>query len=72
MALHGDSINSLAELLGISRQTLCDKRDERSQFKPSEITILAMHWDLGEDEIVEMFSLKGGSNESQTVVWSTW
>lgn len=68
MALHGDSIDSLAELLSISRQTLCDKRDGRSQFKPTEIKILATHWDLGEDEIVEMFSLKGGNDESQTIV----
>lgn len=68
MALHGDSMDSVAELLGITRQTLHDKRNGRSQFKPTEIKVLATHWDLSEDEIVEMFSLKGGNDESQTIV----
>ena len=65
MALYEDSIDSIAKLLNISRQTLCDKRDGRSQFKRDEMNLLAVHWNLTTEEIVEMFSLKGDlKNES--------
>ena len=64
MALYKDSIDSLAEMLSISRQTLCEKRDGLSQFKRDEIAILGAHWNLTAEEIVEIFSLKGDSDES--------
>jgi hypothetical protein len=62
-ALFEDSIDSLAELLQISRQTLCDKRDGKSEFKRDEIAKLSAHWQLTHEEIVEMFSLNEGIND---------
>lgn len=63
MALFEDSVDSLTELLGVSRQTLTDKREGRSQFKRDEISKLSAHWNLTSDEIVEIFSLKEGGND---------
>lgn len=64
MAYHEDSLDSLAELLNVSRQTIYDKREGKSRFKQDEIAILSEHWNLTAEEIVEIFSLKGDNDES--------
>lgn len=55
MALHEDTVESLAEYLEISRQTLCEKRDGKREFKQGEMTKIAIRWNLTPEETVDMF-----------------
>lgn len=59
MALFDDSIESLADHLEISRQSLAEKRDGRSQFKQDEMTKIMIRWQLTPEEVVDMFLSKG-------------
>ena len=55
MALFGDSIETLAEYLGITRQTLTQKIEGKSQFKQKEITMIAVRYKLTPEEVYEIF-----------------
>lgn len=55
MVLFDDTIRSLAEYLGISRQTLSARMNGHSSFKADEILLIADRYHLSSDEIVEIF-----------------
>ena len=59
MVLHKDTMQSLAKHLGISRQTLSGRMNGHTAFKAHEVMSIADRYDLGSDEIVEIF-FKGG------------
>lgn len=60
MVLHEDTIESLADHLGLSRQTLSSRMNGHSRFKSDEIMSIADRYGLGSDEIVEIFFKSGG------------
>ena len=55
MVLNSDTIGTLAEYLGISRQTLSGRMNGRSRFKLKEIMMIADRYRLDSDAIVEIF-----------------
>lgn len=55
MALFEDSIEALAECLGISRQTLTSKIEGRSEFKRDEIDKIIIRYKLTPEETHEIF-----------------
>lgn len=55
LALHGDTYQVIAELLGITRQTLAEKVEGKSQFKQAEIDRLIARWNLTPHEVVQIF-----------------
>lgn len=55
MALYEDSIEDLAAYLRITRQTLLCKIKGRSEFKGSEINLIAARYHLTPEEICEIF-----------------
>ena len=56
MALHGDTIKTLAEYLCISEQSLCNKINENgTEFKQGEIRIIAEKYNLPPEEVVAIF-----------------
>lgn len=58
MALFEDSIDDLADYLGISRQALVMKIESKSQFKQNEITKISVRYKLTPDEVYEIFVSK--------------
>lgn len=55
MVLHEDTIESLAEYLGISRQTLSGRINGHTQFKMDEVMLIADKYKLKSNEIMEIF-----------------
>ena len=55
MALFNDTVSSLAEYLGISRQTLTLKLDNKSDFTQSEIKKIVIKYNLTPDEMDQIF-----------------
>lgn len=55
MALHGDTLNVLAEALGITRQALHNKMRGRSQFKQREICVICERYNLKPDDMITLF-----------------
>ena len=56
MAFHGDTNKDLAELLGISEQSVSNKINENgTEFKQGEIRIIADEYGLSPDEVVAIF-----------------
>lgn len=56
MALHGDTFRDLANLLGISEQSVSNKMNEkRTEFKQGEISKIQAHYNLTAEEVVEIF-----------------
>lgn len=55
MALHEDSVEDIAEYLGISRQTLSNKTEGKSEFKRDEIDAIISRYNLTPEETHEMF-----------------
>ena len=55
MALYGDTIESLAEYLEISRQTLSMKIQGKSEFKRDEIDKIISRYHLTPEETHEIF-----------------
>lgn len=55
MALFSDSIETLAEYLSITRQTLTQKIEGKSQFKQKEIKMIAVRYKLTPEETHEIF-----------------
>ena len=55
MVLFDDTIGSLAKHLGVSRQTLSGRINGHTQFKSDEIVSIAERYNLGSEDIVEIF-----------------
>lgn len=55
MIKYGDDVASLAECLGITRQTLSSKINGNREFKQSEIDMIADRYDLTPHEVVAIF-----------------
>lgn len=55
MALFEDSLEALAECLGISRQTLSSKVEGKSEFKRDEIDTIINRYNLTPEETHDMF-----------------
>lgn len=55
MVLYGDSLETVAKYLGISRQTLDMKLSGGSEFKQDEIKKLIARWNLTPEEVTEIF-----------------
>ena len=55
MALYGDTIESLAEYLEISRQTLSWKIQGKTEFKRDEIDKIITRYELTPEETHEIF-----------------
>lgn len=55
MVLHGDTVVSLAEHLGINRQNASIKVNGKRDFKQSEIAKIVEKYDLTFDEVREIF-----------------
>lgn len=56
MALHGDTNKDIAELLGISEQSVSSKINENgTEFKQGEIRIIADKYKLSPREVVAIF-----------------
>lgn len=61
MVLHGDSITSLAEYLGIAHQTLSRKISGAADFTQSEMNKIKKRYQLSDEKYVLIFSKKGVS-----------
>lgn len=59
MILHNDTIDELAEYLGITRQTLHNKMSGRTDFTRNEMIMIKQRYKLNDDEFVETFDAKG-------------
>lgn len=55
MLEHGDDVTSLAQYLGIARQTLSSKINGNRDFKQSEIDVIADRYNLTPHEVVSIF-----------------
>lgn len=55
MALYGDDIETLADYLKISRQTLKSKIECKTEFKRDEIDLIAIRYHLTPEEIHDIF-----------------
>ena len=55
MALYNDNLTTLADHLGISRQTLTLKLDNKSDFTQSEIKKIVIRYNLTPEEMDEIF-----------------
>ena len=55
MVLKGDNQNDLAEVLNVTRPTLSFKMTQKTNFKQSEIDIIAKRYELSSDEIKQIF-----------------
>lgn len=57
MFKHDETGEHLAEILGISRQTLSNKMSEKqgTEFTQSEIAKISEHYNLSNERIVEIF-----------------
>ena len=56
MALHNDTNKSLAEFLGLSEQTVCNKINENeTEFKQGEIAMIIKRYKLSAEQIRDIF-----------------
>lgn len=56
MALHGDTYRDLAELLGISEQSISGKINEKgTEFKQGEIAKIKKRYNLTPEQVEEIF-----------------
>jgi DNA-binding XRE family transcriptional regulator len=63
MVLHGETNATLANFLGISEQSVCNKINENgTEFKLGEITKIKVRWNLDADMIDRIFFAATVSN----------
>ena len=55
MVLYDDTLQTVSECLGITRQTLAEKLQGTSEFKQTEIDRLITRWNLTPHEVVQIF-----------------
>lgn len=63
MVLFGDSIEALADCLGITRQTLRFKLQGTSEFTRDEIAKIVSRYQLTPEETFEIFSFERSEDE---------
>ena len=64
MVLHGDTIQSLAEAIGINRQNLSLKINGKRDFKQSEIAMIRFRYKLTTEEVNAIF-FGGGDDDDE-------
>ena len=66
MIANGDEhfVDCLSRLLGSSRVTASKKLHNKTEFKQSDISIIAAHYGLSAEEIKEIFVQESGGNDS--------
>ena len=65
MALHGDSLDALADFLGINRITLGRKISYETDFKQSEMAKIRDRYNLTDEKFALIFAKGVNTNESQ-------
>ena len=56
MVLHGDTNKDLADYLGISEQSVCNKINENgTEFKQGEIKRIRIRYNLSSDQVDDIF-----------------
>ena len=56
MLLHGDTMNDLAEALGIAYQTLSMKMNANgSEFTQGEIAVIRERYKLSDEQVIQIF-----------------
>lgn len=55
MVLNGDTIQTLADFLGINRQNASIKINGKREFKQSEIAKIVTRYNLKADDMIEIF-----------------
>lgn len=56
MVLHDDTNKSLADFLGVSEQTVCNKINENgTEFRQGEIAAIVKRYNLTAEQITEIF-----------------
>lgn len=65
MVLHGETHEDLAKILGISVQTMSKKINGQTDFTQTEMNIIREHYNLTDNEYVEMFKKGSAENEDQ-------
>lgn len=56
MALHNETYRDLANILGISEQSVSAKMNENgSEFKQGEISIIRAHYGLTPEQVMDIF-----------------
>lgn len=63
MIIYGDDLNSLAEYLGMARQTLARKMNEAT-FTQEEMFKIKNRYDLSDERFVQIFKKELEENES--------
>lgn len=67
MVLAGDEdfVNSLSKILGVSRQTASTKLNGESELTETEIKKLAVHYNMTDEDIRQIFIEGDTNNESE-------
>lgn len=55
MRKRGDTLDSLAAKLGMSRATLCYKKNGKSSFTVDEIKLISELYDFNEADVIHIF-----------------
>lgn len=59
MALHGDTLQNLADVLGIAICTMSFRLNGKAEFKQNEIAVIIERYNLSSEETAEIF-FRGG------------
>lgn len=63
MTLHGDTIESLAEFLGLARQTLSRKINGEAKFTLAELILIKKRYNLTDEEFIELCTKEAAEYE---------
>lgn len=63
MSLHGDTVESLAEFIGIARQTLSRKIYSEAKFTLAELILIKQHYNLTDEEFIELCTQEVAEDE---------
>ena len=64
MVLHGDTVQSLADYIGVNRQNASLKINGKREFKQTEIALIACRYKLTCEELLNIF-LRVSAHESK-------
>ena len=59
MVLNGDKVDDLANFLNISRQSLTNKMNGKTEFTRAEMVMIKRRYKLNNDEFVKTFDVEG-------------
>lgn len=65
IVLHGETMEDLAKILGITIQTLSRKIAGQADFTQTEMNVIRDHYNLSDSEYVEIFKKDVSLNESK-------